>query len=129
MVNGNRTPSPENVENHSTVIPDGVKPPMKSIAAVQPITQQQNDEEQFQTGSESIFEDDGAWEQLMNHGSNANTESELARQSIFVKFDPLIGGASPQQRISNGPTTNPNTVSSSLDETIMQEEDLAADDE
>lgn len=128
MVNGNRTPSPEHTENHTVTVPDGVK----QTAAVQPIIQQQFDEEQFQMGSEAMFDDDKAWEQLMNQGSNANAESELARQSIFVKFDPLIGGgASPQQqqRITNGPTTNPNMVSSTLDETITQEEAVVVDDE
>ena len=47
------------------------------------------DEEQFRSASE-VFKDPNAFDFLSQHGAGGQA-SQLARESLYVKFDPLIG--------------------------------------
>ena len=47
--------------------------------------------EEFRPAGE-VFSDPGDVDFLMQHGARGGAGVALARQSLFVKFDPLVGG-------------------------------------
>lgn len=49
-----------------------------------------NQEEEFRPAQE-VFQDPAEFDFLMQHGG-CSKETALARQSLFVKFDPLVAG-------------------------------------
>lgn len=49
-----------------------------------------NEEEEFRP-AEEVFRDPSALDFLMQHGGPSHGTA-LSRQSLFVKFDPLVGG-------------------------------------
>ena len=48
-------------------------------------------DDEFRPATE-VFKDPNAFDFLSQHGGSSNTASQLARESLYVKFDPLIGG-------------------------------------
>ncbi|XP_067658075.1 transforming acidic coiled-coil-containing protein 3-like [Haliotis asinina] len=61
------------------------------------------DNEGFVPASD-VFSDKATWEMLDKFGGDACKESDLARESLFVKFDPQEqGAAEPEQEKSRGP--------------------------
>ncbi|XP_046580075.1 nucleolar and coiled-body phosphoprotein 1-like isoform X2 [Haliotis rubra] len=63
----------------------------------------ERDNEGFVPASD-VFSDKATWEMLDKFGGDACKESDLARESLFVKFDPQEqGAAEPEQEKSRGP--------------------------
>ncbi|XP_071090115.1 transforming acidic coiled-coil-containing protein 3-like isoform X2 [Haliotis cracherodii] len=61
------------------------------------------DNEGFVPASD-VFSDKATWEMLDKFGGDACKESDLGRESLFVKFDPLVqGAAEPEQEKCRGP--------------------------
>ncbi|XP_046379101.2 transforming acidic coiled-coil-containing protein 2-like isoform X3 [Haliotis rufescens] len=61
------------------------------------------DNEGFVPASD-VFSDKATWEMLDKFGGDACKESDLGRESLFVKFDPLVqGAAGPEQEKCRGP--------------------------
>ncbi|CAH1783010.1 unnamed protein product [Owenia fusiformis] len=71
--------------------------------------QDEFDNEEFKPATE-VFNNTQAWDMLENQGTSKEfQESALARQSLYVKFDPLVGGKSPAAG-TQGPTGIPPAV-------------------
>ena len=52
---------------------------------------QEEEEEEFRPAAE-VFRDPNALDFLSQHGTASGVPSQLARESLYVKFDPLVGG-------------------------------------
>jgi len=50
------------------------------------------DVEEFQPATAEAFKDPNAFDFLSQHGQSKDAAANLARESLYVKFDPLIGG-------------------------------------
>jgi len=50
------------------------------------------DVEEFQPATAEAFKDPNAFDFLSQHGQSNDAAANLARESLYVKFDPLIGG-------------------------------------
>lgn len=48
-------------------------------------------DEEFRPGNE-VFKDPNAFDFLSQHGKGSTSAANLARESLYVKFDPLIAG-------------------------------------
>jgi len=76
-------------------------------------------EDEFRSAND-IFKDPSSFDFLSQHGSGNEAAQALARQSLYVKFDPLIGG-----RPSIMPPKT-NTIQEDDNETINNNNDLIA---
>ena len=66
------------------------------------------EEEEFRP-AEEVFHDPSELDFLMQHGGGSTDGIALARQSLFVKFDPLVSGR-PSMFHSPRPTSNAGTT-------------------
>lgn len=71
-------------------IPDSESPPKPDMASTRLSNEESDQEEKFRPAQE-VFHDPSELDFLMQHGG-APHDIALARQSLFVKFDPLVTG-------------------------------------
>ncbi|XP_046648937.1 transforming acidic coiled-coil-containing protein 2-like isoform X3 [Daphnia pulicaria] len=106
----------DNTEANSTVIesiPQSMSPKPEIVS--ERLSNNGSDQEEFRPAQE-VFHDPSELDFLMQHGG-ATHDIALARQSLFVKFDPLVTG-----RPSMFP---PRSSDAGGDDTILAEEDAA----
>lgn len=72
-------------ENETDQQPDELSSGMPRVSA-----HENEEEEKFVPASE-IFQDPSEFDYLAQHGGNSK-ETALARQSLYVKFDPFVPG-------------------------------------
>ena len=82
-------------------------------------------EDDFQSASE-VFKDPNAFDFLSQHGQDSTNPAVLARQSLYVKFDPLIAGRPSllqQNNHHNHSNSNSQTAAAAAGGDIQEEEE------
>ncbi len=81
------------------------------------------EEEEFRSASE-VFKDPKAFDFLSRHGGGGGSH-HLARESLYVKFDPLVGGR-PSMMAPPAAPVQTSTVAHEIDRRFEEEKDLMA---